>query len=127
MNSCATLGPFFASHAKLSVAMFFTQVAEVKFRKQRAEYTKLIEVWQAPSMRRISITLNSSHALRLQLHTHLARPFFQAGDTDGIMELLTDSNVEARLLERVQKKASTYGQEIGGAMQHDERRSRFPP
>ena len=88
---------------------------------------KLIEVWQAPSMRRISITLNSSHALRLQLHTHLARPFFQAGDTDGIMELLTDSNVEARLLERVQKKASTYGQEIGGAMQHDERRSRFPP
>lgn len=31
------------------------------------------------------------------------------------MELLTDSVVEAKLLERVQKKASTYGQEIGGA------------
>jgi hypothetical protein len=31
------------------------------------------------------------------------------------MALLTDSVVEAKLLERVQKKASTYGQEIGGA------------
>lgn len=36
-----------------------------------------------------------------------------AGDREGIMDLLTDSDVEERLLARVKKKAQTYGQDPG--------------
>lgn len=43
------------------------------------------------------------------------------------MELLTDSAVEAKLLERVQRKASTYGQEIGGGKKHSDFLSKLIP
>eukprot|EP00054_Salpingoeca_dolichothecata_P017419 m.104347 g.104347 ORF g.104347 m.104347 type:complete len:558 (+) comp22443_c0_seq3:28-1701(+) len=39
----------------------------------------------------------------------------EAGNRDGIMDLLTNSEVEARLLERVRVKAATYGQEVGSS------------
>lgn len=39
----------------------------------------------------------------------------QARDADGIMELLTNAAVEAKLLRRVHAKASAYGQDIEGA------------
>ncbi|KAG2489831.1 hypothetical protein HYH03_011634 [Edaphochlamys debaryana] len=36
----------------------------------------------------------------------------RAGDADGIMELLTDREVERRVVERVRRKAATFGQDI---------------
>lgn len=36
----------------------------------------------------------------------------RAGDADGIMDLLTDKEVERRVLERVRRKAATFGQDI---------------
>ncbi|KAJ1489278.1 chorismate mutase [Baffinella frigidus] len=36
----------------------------------------------------------------------------KAGDRDGIMALLTNSEVEERVIKRVQRKATAYGQEI---------------
>jgi chorismate mutase len=39
-------------------------------------------------------------------------PLLRAGDTAGVLALITDAAVEARLLRRVERKAATYGQEI---------------
>jgi chorismate mutase len=43
----------------------------------------------------------------------------QEGDTDGIMELLTNAVVEEKVLQRVRNKACAYGQEVqaGGTAQ----------
>ncbi len=37
----------------------------------------------------------------------------RANDVDGIMDLLTNEDVETRLLQRVKRKAATYGQDPG--------------
>ena len=39
--------------------------------------------------------------------------FIEAGASDELMKLITDKEVEKKLLARVEKKAATYGQEIG--------------
>ncbi|KAG2440216.1 hypothetical protein HXX76_004328 [Chlamydomonas incerta] len=47
----------------------------------------------------------------------LAKPeeysaLIRAGDADGIMELLTDKEVERRVVERVRRKVATFGQDV---------------
>ena len=46
-------------------------------------------------------------------HPEEYRALVKAGDDAGIMKLLTNENVERKLLLRVALKASTYGQEPG--------------
>jgi len=71
------------------------------------------------------ITLLQAISRRIHLGKFVAETKFQeseaqyralvaADDVEGVMALLTDTAVEARVLERAKLKASTYGQDITG-------------
>ena len=87
-------------------------VAEAKFRKQTDEYRQLIARQVGAGKGRTGAALQQ---LGARHPAHPALPAFTLQDAGAIMELLTDRAVELKVVERVQLKAATFGQDLSAS------------